>query len=420
MTTDARRTFAVIGANLAGGAAVAGLRERGFDGRIVLIGAEQHPPYERPPLSKAYLRGERAFEDAILHPAEWYRDNDVDARFGVRATAIDPSAATVHLDDGSTVAYDRALIATGARNRAFDVPGRDLDGVFQLRTLEDADRIRERAAPGARAVIVGAGFIGCEVAASLRHLGVEIEILDRGDVALQRVLGDEAGAMVERLHVEHGVRFRHQSSAERFEGTPASGLQSVITTDGERIECDLAVVGVGVEPVTDVVAGTGIRTENGIVTDRFLRTSAPDVFAAGDVANAESAIFGRHLRVEHWDNAIKSGGVAARNMLGEATPYDEVHWFWSDQYDVEMQYAGHALEWDRFMVWGSIEDRDFLGFYIHQGIVRGVLGVNRGRDVRRSMALVRAASPIDEGDLLRALDEGVDLRALASTIGAAR
>src|SRR5262249_11814071 len=200
-------------------------------------------------------------------------------------------AATVHLNDGARVAYDRALIVTGSRNRTFDVPGRDLDGVFQLRTREDADRIRERARPGARAVIVGAGFIGCEVAASLRQLGVEIEILDRGDVALERVLGDQAGAMVERLHVEHGVRFRHHTSADGFEGSPASGLQAVATTDGERIECDIAVVGVGVEPVTEIVAGTGITVDNGIVTDRFLRTSVPNVFAAGDVANAESAIF---------------------------------------------------------------------------------------------------------------------------------
>ena len=420
MSADRRRTVAVIGANLTGGAAVAGLRDRGFEGRIVLIGAEPHPPYERPPLSKAYLRGEREFDDAILHPQDWYADNDVDARFGVRATRLDTDASAIDLDDGSTVTYDVALIATGARNRTFDVPGMDLDGVFQLRTREDADRIRERARPGARAIVVGAGFIGCEVAASLRHLGVEIEVLDRGDVALQRVLGREAGGMVERLHLDHGVGFRHHAGAERFEGSPVAGLQAVITTQGERIECDLAVVGVGVEPVTDLVAGTAIQTDNGIVTDRFLRTSVPNVFAAGDVANIESGIFGRHLRVEHWDNAIKSGGVAARNMLGDLAPYDDPHWFWSDQYDVEMQYAGNALEWDRYLTWGSVEDRDFLGFYIHQGIVRGVLGVNRGRDVRRSMALVRAASPVDERELMRALDEGVDLRALATTIGAAR
>jgi 3-phenylpropionate/trans-cinnamate dioxygenase ferredoxin reductase subunit len=415
-----QRTFAVIGANLTGGAAVAGLRDRGFDGRIVLIGAEHHPPYERPPLSKAYLRGERTFDDAILHPRDWYLESHVDTRFGVRATRLDTDTATIDLDDGSSVTYDVALIATGARNRAFDVPGRDLEGVFQLRTREDADRIRERARPGARAVVVGAGFIGCEVAASLRQLGVEVDVLDRGDVALQRVLGEEAGRMVENLHLEHGVRFRHHVSAERFEGTPADGLQAVIATDGARIECDFAVVGVGVEPVTDIVAGTGIKIDNGIVTDRFLRTSVPNVFAAGDVANIESAIFGRHLRVEHWDNAIKSGGVAARNMLGDLAAYDDPHWFWSDQYDVEMQYAGNAIEWDRFVTWGSVEDRDFLGFYIHQGIVRGVLGVNRGRDVRRSMSLVRAASPVDERALMGALDDGVDLRTLASRIGASR
>jgi 3-phenylpropionate/trans-cinnamate dioxygenase ferredoxin reductase component len=415
-----RRTFVVVGANLAGGAAVTTLRERGFDGRIVLIGAEEHPPYERPPLSKAYLRGEKRFDDAILHPAKWYRDNDVDARFGVWATRIDPGASAVHLEDGTAVTYDRALLATGARNRVFDVSGRDLEGVLQLRTREDADRIRERARPGARAVIVGAGFIGCEVAASLRHLGVEIDVLDRGDVCLQRVLGDEAGRVVERLHQEHGVRFHHQCSVERFEAGGNGELAVAVTTTGERVECDLAVVGVGVEPVVDIVAGTAIQTDNGIVTDRFLRSSVPNVFAAGDVANAEAPIFGRHLRVEHWDNALKSGPVAAKNMLGEDVAYDEPHWFWSDQYDVEMQYAGHALEWDRFLVWGNLEARDFLGFYIHRGIIRGVLGMNRGRDVRRSMALVRAAAPVDEDDLVRTLDAGGDLRQLASRIGAVR
>jgi len=412
-----RLTFVIVGANLAGGSATALLRDRGFDGRLVLIGAEAHPPYERPPLSKAYLRGETTFDDAVLHPQEWYAAHDVDLLLGTRAVSVDVRERVVRLDDpaSTAVAYDRLLIATGARNRRFDPPGRDLDGVFQLRTREDADRIRARAARASKAVIVGAGFIGCEVAASLRTVGLGVDVIDAGGVAMERVLGPTAGRALEAVHLDHGVRFHHGQRVERFDGSRSAGVERVTTDAGTVIGCDLVVVGVGVEPATDIALNSGIALDNGIVTDAHLRTNVPDVFAAGDVANSFDPVFGRHVRVEHWDNALKGGAAAARSMLGDDVPYDEPHWFWSDQFDAEIQYAGMALRWDEFLVRGSVAERSFVGFYLADGIVRGVVGMNRGRDVRRSLALVKAGGPVDAADLL---DPGVDLKDLAAGLGA--
>jgi 3-phenylpropionate/trans-cinnamate dioxygenase ferredoxin reductase subunit len=414
-------TFVVIGANLAGGAAVTTLREQGFDGRLVLIGAEEHPPYERPPLSKTYLRGESTFDDALLHAPEWYQEHEVETLFGSLVERVDAGDRTVRLRGGTIIPFDRALIATGARNRRFDVPGRDLPGVFQLRTIEDAHRIRERAAGASAAVVVGAGFIGCEVAASLRTTGLAVDVIDRGNVVLERVLGPEVAPAVEALHADHGVRIHHRSAVRRFEGAASTGVEIVTLESGEGLPCDMVVIGVGVEPVTDVVDGSQIALDNGIVTDAQLRTTAPDVFAAGDVANAVSPVFGRRLRVEHWDNALKSGAAAARNMLGAEVPYDDPHWFWSDQFDANVQYAGHATAWDSVVVRGSMDDPDFLAFYLEDGILRGVLGMsgvggmNRGREVRRSMSLVKAAARIDPRDLA---DEAVEIKALAERVRA--
>jgi 3-phenylpropionate/trans-cinnamate dioxygenase ferredoxin reductase subunit len=414
---SARPTFVIVGANLTGGAAVTALRERGFDGRIVMIGAEAHPPYERPPLSKALLRGETTFDDALLHPLEWYDENDVELLLSTRVARLETADRTVRLEDGRTIAYDRVLVATGCRNRDLDVPGRTLDGVFDLRTYEDAERLRGRALRGGTAAVVGAGFIGCEVTASLRALGVAIEVIDPGAVPLLRVLGSEVGAAIEALHRDHGVRFHPGQGVARFDGGPGGSVERVVTTTGEEIGCDFAVVGVGVQPVTDVVDGTDVTIDNGIVTDAFLRTNVPDVFAAGDVANHDDPVFGRHLRVEHWENALKGGAVAAHNMLGEGVAYDEPHWFWSDQYDAEIQYGGFAATWDALLVRGSIEERSFLAFYVDAGIVRGVVGMNRGSDVRRCLPLVKAARPVDPEDLL---DEDVDPKALVARVGAAR
>jgi 3-phenylpropionate/trans-cinnamate dioxygenase ferredoxin reductase subunit len=409
--SDRRPTFVIVGANLTGGAAVSTLRDQGFDGRIVLIGQELHPPYERPPLSKGYLRGQESFDDALLRPRDWYEQNDVELHLSTTASRIDPGDRVVELTNGDRIPYDRVLVATGGRNRRLPVPGGDLEGVRYLRTREDCDAIKAEAKAGRKVAVVGAGFIGCEVAASLRHLGVEVEVVEIFESPLVRVVGPEVGGLYESIHRDQGVRFHFQESVERFEGTDR--VQEVVTSKGTRIGCDFAVVGVGIQPATEVVDGTEVAVENGILVDQFCRTGVDDVFAAGDVANHDHPLFGRHMRVEHWDNALKQGAAVARNMMGTETPFADPHWFWSDQYDVNLQYMGFATAWDELVIRGSLEDRNFLGFYVKDGIVDAVIGMNRGREVRRSAGLIQSRQPVDAA-VLR--DEETDLKKLSQSL----
>jgi 3-phenylpropionate/trans-cinnamate dioxygenase ferredoxin reductase subunit len=408
--TRPKETFVIVGANLTGGAAASTLRTEGFEGRIFLIGEELHPPYERPPLSKDYLRGESKAEDALLRPASWYQENDVELMLGTRANRIGPGERAVQVRGGERVPYDRLLVATGGRNRRLPVPGIDMEGVFDLRTLEDADRVRTEAAPGRKAVIVGAGFIGCEVAASLRKLGVEVEVVEVFEAPLVRALGPEIGRVFEGIHRDQGVRFHFGQSVERFYG--AGRVEAVLTTHGARIECDFVVVGVGIEPAVDVVEGSGVAIDNGILVDEFCRTNVEGIYSAGDVANHFHPVFGARMRVEHWDNALKQGAAAARNMMGNETTYDDPHWFWSDQYDHNLQSMGHLAGWDELVVRGSMGERSFVAFFLKEGLVRAAVGLNRGKDVRRSAGLISSAAPVDPPLLA---DEDVDLRKLATT-----
>nr|MBA3728948.1 FAD-dependent oxidoreductase [Actinomycetota bacterium] len=325
-----RATNVVIGANLAGGSAVVTMRSEGFDGRIVLVGEEPHPPYERPPLSKEYLRGETPFEKSFLVPPSWYVENDVVLRLGTRCTGIDVNGRAVELDGGERIAYDAVLVATGGRNHRLRVPGSDLEGIFELRTREDADRIREAASQGRRAVVVGAGFIGTEVAASLRDLGLEVAVVELFDAPLVRVLGSRVGRVLEGIHRDRGVRFHFSQVVSRFEGHRR--VERVVTDRGTSLDCDFAVVGVGIEPSVDVVRDSGLRLENGIAVDARCRSSVEGIYAAGDVANHQHPLFGASVRVEHWDNALKQGAAAARNMIGREEVFDDPHWFWSDQF----------------------------------------------------------------------------------------
>jgi 3-phenylpropionate/trans-cinnamate dioxygenase ferredoxin reductase subunit len=406
-----RRRFVIVGGGLAAASAAVTLRDEGFDGAIVLIGDEPHEPYERPPLSKTYLRGETAAADARFLPDGWFDAHDVDLRVGTRVEGIDLDRRRVRLADGTDEDFDRLLVATGGRNRTLPVPGHDLEGVLQLRTLEDADRIRAAAEPGARVVVVGAGFVGCEVAASLRALGLEVDVVEVFETALVRGVGPEVGRVLEGIHRDHGVRFHMGQGVERFMG-PAGGRVAEVATDrGTRIGCDLVVVGVGIVPNTEVVRGTAVAVDDGIVVDAACRSSVEGVYAAGDVATHDHPLFGR-LRVEHWDNAIKQGAAAARGMLGSAEPFADPHWFWSDQYDHELQVVGSPVESDELVVRGRLEDRSFLGFYLKDGRVRAAVGLDRGREVRRASALIAAAAPVDPAALR---DEDVDLRRLAAT-----
>jgi 3-phenylpropionate/trans-cinnamate dioxygenase ferredoxin reductase subunit len=401
-------TVAIVGASLAGSSAAATLREEGFDGRVVLIGAEPQLPYDRPPLSKNYLRGVTPFEKTLLRPADFYRERDIEMRLGTTVTRVDAEKRTVALHDGERLEFDQLLIATGGKNRRFPIPGIDLPGVYDLRTVADADRIREAMARGGRAVVVGMGFIGAEVAAAMRQSGLDVVAIEPFKTPLYRALGEEIGRVVEGLHRDNGVEMILDDAVTAFEG--AGKVERVVTRNGRRIDCSLAVFGLGIEPATELVAGTPVRVDNGIVVDDQCRTNVPGIFAAGDVANHYHPVCGRQMRVEHWQNGVKQGAAAARSMLGRGQPYDEVHWFWSDQFDANIQYAGFHAAWDRMVVRGSLAERKFLAFYLAEGRLESVVAINQGRDVRRALPIIKSRVTVDPA---RLEDPSVDLRTLA-------
>ncbi len=392
----------VVGGGLAGASAISTLRSQGFDGRIRLIGEEPVAPYERPPLSKEYLRGEQE-GPAWVRPEGWYAEHGVELRLGARVHRVEPADRVVELEDGERLTYDRLLVATGVANRRLGVPGEALEGVFDLRTLADADRLRAASQEASAAVIVGAGFIGCEVAASFRRMGLAVTVVEIFETALFRVLGPELGRVIEAMHRDHGVRFVFGEGVARFEG--AGGFEAVVTEGGRRIEGDLAVVGVGTVPR----APAGVADASGAVpVGPDLAAAAEGVFAAGDVALHDHPIFGR-IRVEHYDNAIKMGETAARNVLGAGEVFDDPHWFWSDQYDSQLQVAGFATSWDRMVVRGSLEERSFAAFLLQDGVLRSTVTLDRKLDARRSLPLIRAQARPDPALLA---DPEVDLRTL--------
>jgi 3-phenylpropionate/trans-cinnamate dioxygenase ferredoxin reductase subunit len=401
------QTFAVVGASLAGGTAAASLREEGFDGRLVLIGDEPSPPYERPGLSKRYLRGEASADELAVRPEWWWQEHGVETQLGVRVESLDPIERVITLADGERLAFDRALIATGVRNRRFDVPGAHLPGVFQLRTIADAEAIRTAAAGASRAVIVGMGFIGAEVAASLRQMGLEVTVVEIFETALYRVLGPQIGRVLEAIHRHAGVTFHLRDVVERFEG--GERVERVVTRAGAVIDTELVVVGIGTQPNAEVLGGTGVAADGGIAVGPWLETEFPGVFAAGDVASHRHPVFG-DVRVEHFDNAIKMGVHAARAMLGSTEPFDDPHWFWSDQWDHEIQMAGVAVGGE-MVVRGSFEDRSFCAFFLDgRGELCSAVSLDWKRDVRRSLELIRRRVRPDPDALA---DPDVDLRTLS-------
>ena len=408
--------FVIVGAALAGASAAAALREGGFDGEITLIGAEPLMPYNRPPLSKGYLRGQDRFEDQLVNPPAYYAEHDITLRSGVRADAIDPRRKIVALERGGEVPYDRLLVATGGRNRTLTTPGANLPGIFQLRTVEDCDRIRAVAKPGRRAVVIGLGFIGSEVTASLRQMGIEVTAVEGNPVPLARVLGPEVGAVLAGIHREKGVELVLEDSVAAFEGT--GWVERVRTTKGRVLPCDFVVAGIGIVPNAELLAAAGAAVDNGVLVDEHCRTSLPDVYAAGDVANHLHPLFGR-LRVEHWNNGYRQGRAAARAMLDGPEPYDYMHSFWSDQYEHVIEYIGFAAAWDRLVFRGDPASRKFLGFYLKDGVVRAAVGLDRGGDPEDPKGdselavvagLIRDRVPADPG---RLADESVDLERLA-------
>jgi 3-phenylpropionate/trans-cinnamate dioxygenase ferredoxin reductase component len=363
----------IIGGGLAGGNAAATLRDEGFRGPVIVIGPEPGVPFGRPPLSKTYLRSEEDLDGWYVRPAGWYADHDVELRKD-NVAAVDPAAHTVTLESGGELGYQRVLLATGGRNRRLKIPGADLPGLHYLRTVAECDAIKQEAQRGRRAVVVGMGFIGCEVTASLTQLGVQVSAVFPGHAPLERVLGGQVGALIGGFHRANGVDLMAGAEVASFEGK--GRLEAVVTGDGRRIACDFAVAGVGIEPSAPQVA---VTQQNGVLTDALCRTSAPDVYAAGDLANHLHPLFGR-VRVEHYNNAEKQGGAAARSMLGATDPYDYVYSFWSDQYTHKLEYVGHADKWDEFVVRGSVEQGALIGFYLVDGVVAAAVGLDRGGD----------------------------------------
>ncbi|WP_432978277.1 NAD(P)/FAD-dependent oxidoreductase [Dactylosporangium sp. CA-233914] len=406
------RTFVIVGASLAGAKAAETLRAEGFTGKIVLIGEETERPYERPPLSKAHLQGkEGAREKAFVHEPGWYSEHDVDLRLATRVTHLDPPAHTVTLDGVDELHYDKLLLTTGSRVRTLPVPGADLAGVRYLRTLDESDALLAHLRTAANVVIIGAGWIGLETAAAARHHGASVTVVEQADLPLQRVLGDEVGRIYADLHRAQGVDFRFGTSVASFTGADGR-LSAVELSDGTSLPADLAVVGIGIQPNTELAVDGGLAVDNGIVVDPGLRTSADDVYAAGDVVNLDHPLLGRRIRVEHWANALNGGKAAGRALLGEDVVYDRVPYFFSDQYDLGMEYSGYAPpgEYDRVVFRGDPAGQDgFIAFWVKDGRVLAGMNANVWDVTDPIQALIRAGYQGRAIDLDRLADPAVPL-----------
>ena len=385
------QTHLIVGAGHAGAKAAEALREEGFDGRIVLIGLEPEQPYERPPLSKDYLRGESPREKTRVHPAGFYRDGEIELRTESTVERIDTDAREV-VADGERIGYDRLLLTTGAEPRRLSFPGSELDGIHYLRDLADSDAIAARLDRGGRLVVIGAGWIGAEVAASARQKGLDVTIVERGRLPLEHVLGREVGQIYADVHRDQGVELVSGAELEAFEG--GSGVERVRLADGRALEADFVVVGIGVEPRTRLAEEAGIATDNGILVSERLETNVEGVFAAGDVANAFHPFYGRRLRVEHWANALNQPLEAARAMLDKPASYERLPYFFSDQYDVGMEYSGYATDWDEVVFRGQPGEREFVAFWLDAGRVVAGMNVNVWDVNAPIQALIRSRQPI--------------------------
>jgi 3-phenylpropionate/trans-cinnamate dioxygenase ferredoxin reductase subunit len=406
-------TFVIVGAGMAGGKAAETLREEGFDGRVVLLGAEAHRPYERPPLSKDYLRGE-AEQPAWLQEDEgWYAANRVELRTSSVVQSIDAGDKAVVLGGGERIDYDRLLLATGGEPRALPVPGGDLAGVHLLRTIEDSNGIRALFDGGGRLVVIGGGWIGCEVAASAKQKGMDVTVIESLELPLLRVLGPELGGFYRGVHEDQGVEMLLGAGVEAIEGSGRA--ERVRLSDGKTIDCAAVVVGIGVAPRTELVDGIA-RVDNGVVVDERLQSSADGIFACGDIANAAHPVFTEHVRVEHWANALEQGPAAARSMLGKDVSYDKVPYFFSDQYDVGMEYAGlHDPNVDELVVRGDMGSREFVAFWVRGDRLMAGMNVNVWDVSDPIQELVRSRATVDRA---RLADPDVPVAEVASPAAA--
>jgi 3-phenylpropionate/trans-cinnamate dioxygenase ferredoxin reductase subunit len=387
------QSFTIVGASLAGAKAAETLRAEGFDGRIVLCGAERERPYERPELSKKYLRGEIEDDELYVHPEAFYPEQGIELRTGTRVERLDPGAREVELEGGERLSYQRLLLSTGAEPRRLSIPGSELAGIHYLRTIEDCHALREAISRAGSLAVVGAGWIGCEVAASARELGLEVTVIEPLQLPLERVLGAQMGSFYRDVHADHGVRMVLGTAVEAFEGSGT--VDRVRTSTGAAVDCDLAVVGIGVRPRTELAEAAGLAVSNGILVDERLRTSVDGIYAAGDVANHEHPLFGERVRVEHWANALNQGPAAARSMLGSEAPYDRVPYFFSDQYDLGMEYSGLARPEDELVIRGDLDARELIAFWLRDGRVVAGMNVNVWDVVDPIQALIRSRARVE-------------------------
>lgn len=410
------RTFVVVGAGFAGAKAVQTLREEGFAGRVVLIGNESVRPYDHVPLSKEYLRGKPGKHKVFVHDEGYYQAHDIDLRLDTTVAAIDPADHQVTLDSGEQLGWDALLLATGSEPRRLTVPGADLDGVHYLRSLADADRLRERLSPLSgvgRIAVVGAGWIGCEIAASAREMGIDVALIGRSSLPMESVLGPEMASFYRDVHVDHGVELHLGQDVTEFRGTDS--VQEVVLGDGQMLAADAVVAGIGALPRVALAEAAGMTVDNGIVTDEFLATSVPGVFAAGDVANAWISAAGSRRRLEHWSAALVQGPVAARNMLGQATAYQQVPFFFTDQYDVWMEYTGAAAaDTDQLVVRTLPGEQQFIAFWLRDDRVTAGMNINIRGVPDDIAALITSGQQVDPAALA---DPDVELTSLVTPVG---
>ena len=395
--TDRIDDILLIGGGLAAATTAETLRTRGYDGHLTVVTDEPHAPYERPPLSKQVLTGDADPATTAVHPTSFYTDHDIDLITADTATTIDRHTATVALASGTELHYDRLLLATGARPRSLRLSDQPLQGIHTLRSLDDAVHLRDDLRNADHVTIIGAGWIGCETAAAARTLGVQVALVDPLEAPLQRVLGDQVGAVFADLHRSHGVDLRLGIGVSRARGTGRA--EQVVLDDGTTIDTDLVVIGIGVTPRTELAAAAGLDVYDGIRTDATLATSDPHVWAAGDVANAYHPHLQTHLRVEHWANAKHQGATAGANMLGAGEPHDRLPYFFSDQYELGMEYVGHAATWDRVVIRGEVDTGAFLAFWLTDGRVTAAMHVNTWDVTDQLRDLVGARTPVDAARL---------------------
>jgi 3-phenylpropionate/trans-cinnamate dioxygenase ferredoxin reductase component len=394
------KTFVIIGGGLAGAKAAEALRESGFDGKVVLLADEEHLPYERPPLSKEFLAGKKSLTDFTVHDSDWYRENKIELRTDNEAVSIDPSAHTVKLADGTSVGYDKLLLATGSRSRWLSIPGADSTGVHYLRKYDDAVNLDTTLKEGTSLAIVGAGWIGLEVAASARQRGVDVTVVETAKVPLSAAVGEEVGKVFAQLHRDHGVDLRLDVEVKEVttEDGKATGLK---LGDGSTIEADRVLIAVGAQPNIEIAEQAGLSTKDGgVLVDASLRTSNPDIFAVGDIAAAENPFYEQRIRTEHWANAQKQPAVAVSGMLGEPGEYKELPYFFTDQYDLGMEYAGHAPDYQQVVFRGDKNAREFVAFWLDadKRVLAG-MQVNIWDALDDIKNLIRKKAPVDPDKL---------------------